>query len=88
MIRSLAFLFVVIQTLALGPLYFLYGEVDPCRALAAENAKAAKAATNALERIISAGSELDFRRQTATLSYAQCFGRLVDSWTARVTSSG
>lgn len=83
MLRSLSFLIVFLAGLVLGPLYYVYGEIDPCRALAVEKARRALA-SDPMGGLFT-GSDAEFRRETATMTYAQCAGGLVESWFSRIT---
>jgi hypothetical protein len=85
--RSIAFLIVFIQAIALAPLYLLYGQVDPCRALAKEIAVRAEAAGGLGVMVGSAFGdlEIDARRDIADHSTTACIGKLLTSWSERVT---
>ncbi|MEQ1867076.1 MAG: hypothetical protein ABL996_20740 [Micropepsaceae bacterium] len=85
--RTIAFLFVLAQLVSLGPLFLLYGQVDPCRALAKEIASRAEAAGGLGVAVDSAFGdlEIDARRDIADNSTGECVGKLFTSWTERVT---
>ena len=85
--RTLASLIVLIQIAVLAPLFLLYGQVDPCRALAKEIASRAEAAGGLGVAIDSAfgDMEIDARRDIADHSTGECAGKLITSWTERVT---
>ena len=85
--RTLAFLIVLVELAILGPLFLLYGQVDPCRALAKEIAARAEAAGGLGVAVDSAFGdlEIDARRDIADHSTGECMGKLVTSWTERVT---
>ena len=82
--RTIAFLIVLAQALTLGPLFALYGQVDPCRALAAEMASR-QGPSSIVGGAINGDPEIAARRDTAEFSSGKCFGRIYQSWTQRVT---
>lgn len=82
--RTLAFLIVLAQVVILGPLLALYGQVDPCRALAAEMASR-QGSPSVVGGIINGDPEIAARRETAELSTGQCFVRVYQSWSQRIT---
>ena len=82
--RTLAFMIVLAQVLILGPLFALYGQVDPCRALAAEMANR-QGPPSVVGGIINGDPEVASRRDTADLSTGQCFVRIYQSWSQRIT---
>jgi hypothetical protein len=87
--RSIAFLIVLVQLVLLGPLYFLYGQVDPCRALAKEMALRAEKAGGvgvAVDQVFG-DLEINARRDIAEHSTVQCASELVGNWTGRLTGS-
>jgi hypothetical protein len=85
--RTIAFIFVLAQVACLGPLFLLYGQVDPCRALAKEIASRAEAAGGLGVAVDSAFGdlEIDARRDIADNSTGECVGKLFTSWRERVT---
>ena len=85
--RTIAFLIVLAQVVVMAPLYWNYGQVDPCRALAKEIALRADAAGGLGVALDSAFGdlEIDARRDIADHSTADCAGKLVTSWSERVT---
>ena len=87
--RSIAFLFVLAQLITLGPLYLLYGQVDPCRALAKEIASRAEAAGGLGVTVENAFGDLEInaRRDIADRSTGQCVGELFSNWTGRATGN-
>ena len=81
--RSIAFLIVLVQLILLGPLYMMYGQVDPCRALAkdiAQRAEKAGGLGNAIEDVFS-DLETSARREVADKSTMECAAELVGHWT-------
>lgn len=81
--RSIAFLVVLVQLILLGPLYLMYGQVDPCRALAkdiAQRAEKAGGLGNAIEGVF-ADLEISARRDVAEKSTLQCAAELAGHWT-------
>jgi hypothetical protein len=83
--RALASFLVAIQLVTLGPLLYLYGQVDPCRALAKEIAVRAEAAggiSNTIEDVLG-DLEVNARRDIADQSTGQCIGQLFANWTER-----
>ncbi len=87
--RSIAFLFVLAQVALLGPLYLLYGQIDPCRALAAEIASRAEKAggVGVIVDQVFGDLEIDARRDIADRSTMQCAGELLGNWTGRATGT-
>jgi hypothetical protein len=82
--RTLASLIVLAQVLILGPLFALYGQVDPCRALAAEMANR-QGSPGLVGGIINGDPEAAARREIADLSTGQCYVRIYQSWAQRIT---
>jgi hypothetical protein len=83
--RYLASVLVAIQLVALGPLYYFYGQIDPCRALAKEIAVRAEAAGgigNAIEDALG-DLEVNARKDIADQSTSECVGQLFANWTDR-----
>ena len=83
--RYLASVLVAIQLVTLGPLLYLYGQIDPCRALAKEIAVRAEAAGglgNAIEDALG-DLEVNARRDIADQSTGECVGQLFANWTDR-----
>lgn len=85
--RSIAFLIVLAQLVLLGPLYVMYGQVDPCRALAKEIASRAEAAGGLGVTIEDTfgNLEINARREIADRSTGQCVGELFSNWGGRAT---
>ena len=81
--RSLAFLVVLLQLILLGPLYAMYGQVDPCRALARDIATRAEMAGGLGTAIEGAFVDLEVsaRRDVADKSTLQCAAELAGNWT-------
>lgn len=80
--RSIAFLIVMIQLILLGPLYVMYGQIDPCRALAkdiAVRAEKAGGVGNSLDRVFG-DLEISARKDVAEKSTMQCASELVGNW--------
>ncbi|HAH11827.1 MAG TPA: hypothetical protein DCL54_10835 [Alphaproteobacteria bacterium] len=69
MIRTLAFLLVLVQVLVFAPLVYVYGQVDPCRALAVD--KMQRATTAQGERG-SEKTEAALRKETVTMTHGDC----------------
>ena len=87
--RTIAFVIVFAELVLLAPLYAAYGQVDPCRALAKEIADRADAAGGlgvALEGAFG-NLEIDARRELSDHSSTQCYGKLVASWTERISGT-
>jgi hypothetical protein len=85
--RSIAFLIVLAQLVLLGPLYVMYGQVDPCRALAKEIASRAEAAGGlgvAIEDTFG-NLEINARKEIADRSTGACVSELFSNWGGRVT---
>lgn len=82
--RTLAFMIVLAQFLILGPLFLFYGQVDPCRALAAEMASR-QGSPSIVGGIINGDPEVAARRDIADLSTGQCYVRIYQSWAQRIT---
>jgi len=85
--RTLASLIIAIELVLLGPLFLLYGQVDPCRALAKEIASRAEAAGGLGVAVEDAFGDLEVnaRRDIADRSTPACVGELVENWAGRVT---
>lgn len=87
--RSIAFLFVLAQLALLGPLYLLYGQIDPCRALAAEIALRAEKAGGVgvvIDQVFG-DLEINARRDIADRSTLQCASELLGNWTGTATGT-
>jgi len=82
--RTLASMIVLAQVLILGPLLLLYGQVDPCRALAAEMASR-QGPPSVVGGLINGDPEIAARREVADLSTGQCLMRIYESWGQRIT---
>jgi len=83
--RTLASFLVALQLVSLGPLYAMYGQVDPCRALAAELAARAEAAGGlgvAVEDTFG-DLEINARKDVADQSTGQCVSQLFTNWSER-----
>lgn len=87
--RTLASFLVVFQLITLGPLYVMYGQVDPCRALAKEIAARAEAAGGLGTTIEDAFGDLEInaRKDIADHSTSQCVGQLFANWTDRAAET-
>ena len=87
--RALASFLVAIQLVTLGPLLYLYGQVDPCRALAKEIAVRAEAAGDIGNTIEDALGDLEVnaRRDIADQSTGECIGQLFANWTDRAAET-
>jgi hypothetical protein len=85
--RTLASFLVALQLITFGPLYAVYGQVDPCRALASEIAARAEAAGGVGVAVEDAfgNLEVNARKDIADKSTGQCASELFSSWTTRVT---
>jgi hypothetical protein len=85
--RTLASFLVALQLIALGPLFVLYGQIDPCRALAKEIAVRAEAAGGLGTTIEDALGDLEVnaRKDIADHSTTECVGQLFANWTDRAT---
>ena len=85
--RSICLLIVLAQIVVLAPLYWNYGQIDPCRALAKEIALRADAAGGLGVTIDSAFGdlEIDARRDIADHSTGACASKLITSWSERAT---
>lgn len=83
--RTLASFLIALQLVTLGPLYLIYGQVDPCRALAGEIASRAEAAGGLGVAVEDAfGSlEVNARKDIADQSTGQCVSQLFTHWSER-----
>lgn len=87
--RSIAFLIVLAQLLLLGPLYMRYGQADPCRALATDNAQRAEKSGGlgtTVEQVFG-DLEISARKDIAGHSTLQCAGELIGNLTGSVTET-
>ena len=85
--RTIASLILGVELLILLPLFLLYGQVDPCRALAKELASRAEAAGGlgvTVDKVFS-DLEISARRDVAEYSTSECIGKLATSWSERAT---
>jgi len=82
--RTLAFLIVLAQGVILGPLFAFYGQIDPCRALAAEMAQR-QGAPGVVGGLLNGNPEITARRDIAELSTGECYVRIYQSWAQRIT---
>lgn len=87
--RAVAFGIIVLQLLLLGPLFAMYGQVDPCRALAKEMALRAEAAGGLGVTVEDAFGDLEInaRREVADRSTGQCYADIFSSWGSRLGGS-
>lgn len=83
--RSIAFLIVLAELVLLGPLFLMYGQVDPCRALASEIAARAEAAGGLGVTVedVFGDLEINARKDIAEKSTSQCVGDLLSNWGGR-----
>ena len=81
--RSLAFLLVLAELLFLGPLYLMYGQVDPCRALAKDLATRAdkEGGIGTTVDKVFGDLEVNARKDVADKSTMQCSWELLGNWT-------
>ena len=73
--RTFFGLVVVIVIAFFGGLYYAYGQVDPCRALAVERARQSLAPTTMAEPLT--------RISTSQMSTASCTKHILDAWIDR-----
>jgi len=87
--RTICFLIVMAEIVVLAPLYWNYGQVDPCRALAKEIALRAEAAGGLGVTVDKVFSDLETgaRRDIADQSTGECAGKLITSWSERATGT-
>ena len=87
--RSIAFLFVLVQGALLGPLYMLYGQIDPCRALAADIALRAEKAggVGVVVDQVFGDLEINARRDISDRSTLRCANELIGNWTGTATGT-
>ncbi|MDZ4739005.1 MAG: hypothetical protein SGJ03_03770 [Alphaproteobacteria bacterium] len=87
--RSIAFLFVLVQGALLGPLYMLYGQIDPCRALAADIALRAEKAggVGVVVDQVFGDLEINARRDISDRSTLRCASELIGNWTGTATGT-
>lgn len=80
--RSIAFLIVLAQLALFGPLFVMYGQVDPCRALAAQIAARAELAGGLGVTVEDAfgNLEINARKDIADRSTGACVGELFSNW--------
>jgi hypothetical protein len=77
-------LIVLAQVVLLGPLFAIYGQIDPCRALAAEMARR-QGSPGVVGGLINGDPEIAARKDTAELSTGACYARIYQSWAQRIT---
>ena len=82
MIRALMSILLIAIVLTVGGVYFAYGQVDPCRVLAAERAR--RAATS-IGTDLGGGLEHWTRLETSQLSTGECVSGVLDSWGERLS---
>lgn len=82
MIRGLVTTPLLLAALGLGALYYAYGEVDPCRVLALEEARRGKASAGGLP--VESGLESWHRLGNSQMSTGECVRGLADSWWERL----
>ena len=84
----LGFVFLAIGV-AVGCLYLAYGEVEPCRMLALENARRAQALPQYTSAELPAGmtAEQWSRLITSQMGMSDCVSGLLDSWGARLVGN-
>lgn len=80
--RNLIVIPLALAALALGVIYAAYGQVDPCRVLAAERAR--RAETNSGLPVAGA-MERWSRIETSQLSTGECASGVLDSWGERLS---
>ena len=83
MIRFLLGLPLVAILLVAAGMYSVYGEVDPCRALAVEKARRADIPLPFARSGIEAWSRLE----TSQMSSSECARDLLDSWGERLSKN-
>ncbi len=79
MIKAVFGFLLTVVVLIVAGLYLAYGEVEPCRVLAVENARRADNAdlvTGTIERLT--------RASTSQMSTSECVSGLLDSWGERL----
>lgn len=81
MIRLLSGL-VLLVLVAAGAMYYAYGEIDPCRALAVERSHRA---VSHVALPIGDTVEHWTKLETSTLTTGQCASDLLDSWGERLS---
>jgi hypothetical protein len=84
MIRGLITTPLLLAALGVGAIYYAYGEVDPCRVLALEEARRGKDSLGGLP--MESGLESWHRLETSQQSSGECAGRLARSWWARIAT--
>ncbi len=80
--RALVLTGLAIALLATGALFAAYGQIDPCRALAVEQARRAE---NSSGLPVAGFVEPFSRMHTSQLSTAECARDLVASWIERLS---
>ena len=76
MIRALVMTPLLLIVLCVGGVYAAYGQVDPCRALAVEQARTSAAPTGLAEPFTRIG--------TSQMSSTECVRGLLGSWRERI----
>ena len=83
MIRGLITTPLLMAALVAGAIYYAYGEVDPCRVLALEEARLAKHSLGGLP--VESGLESWHRLEHSQQSSGACVGDLARSWWERLS---
>ncbi len=83
MIRGLITTPLLLAALAVGAVYYAYGEVDPCRVLALEEARRAKDSLGGLP--VESGLEGWHRLEHSQQSSGACASDLARSWWERLS---
>ncbi len=69
-----------------GAVYYVYGEVEPCRVLAAEYAFRAEK-EGSLLGVLGVDLAKMYRAETSQYSMGECSGKLIDSWVERLSGT-
>ena len=87
--RTIAFLLVLAELFCLGPLYTMYGQVDPCRALAKDLANRAEkegGIGTTVDKVFG-DLEVNARKDVAEKTTTQCAWELVGNWTGQAAQT-
>ncbi|NWH09239.1 MAG: hypothetical protein HXY22_11455 [Alphaproteobacteria bacterium] len=87
MFRAISSLMLMFVIAPLGAIYYVYGEIEPCRVLAKEYTYRDLREGSVLD-MIGVDIEKLHRIETSQYSSSECAGKLVDAWVERLGGNG